>query len=160
MIVSLLSGSALPLLVQVGRAVREATQQQAPPITPSGVLGMFWLAGFVMFAVSFICVGFVAKRINNIAEASYGKAFLATFLKGLGTLVGLAVFLFYLKAPPIFALTMAYSIIPIAVYKVVFSSMWSEAALIWLVALFIEGVAGVALIMAGLLTLAPFLNAA
>ena len=39
----------------------------------------------------------------------------------------------YFEAPFIVSVAVAYSLIPIFIYKVVFSSMWREAALIWVV---------------------------
>ena len=57
------------------------------------------------------------------------------------------------------ALAIAYSLIPIFVYKVVFSSQWSEAALIWIVALIVEVGVGYGLTPVGVLSLGGVMQA-
>ena len=96
-----------PFLIGVGSASQALAQtvRQAPQAPSAGtVLGLVWLAAFGIMVISTWASGFTAKRINNISGATYSKAFLATFLKGLMSLTGFFVFGLYLDAPPIVAL--------------------------------------------------------
>ena len=128
--------------------------QQSPlsrlNLDPSTQLQLLWAAGFIIFVFSVLVCGLLTKRMNNISGASYGKAFLATFLKGLTSLAGFFVFGLYLQAPWYVALGIAYSLIPITVYKIVFACMWREAMLIWFVTWFAEGVVAAGLLVAAL----------
>ena len=148
---------AAPFALALAQRGRQAT---APEVSESTILGAVWLAAIIVFVFSVWASGFTAKRINNISNATYAKAFLATFLKGLLSLTGIFMFGLFLKADPIVALIIAYSIIPIIIYRIVFASMWREAALVWFVALIVEGVVGYALFWIGILSLAPFMSGA
>jgi hypothetical protein len=52
------------------------------------------------------------------------------------------------------AFALAYSIIPIAIYKIVFSCMWREAALIWVVTTVVMAGVSYLLFLIGLLSFA------
>jgi hypothetical protein len=114
------------------------------------------LAVTVLFCIAVFVTGFTAKKINNIHRPSYAKAFVAQFLIGPTTLAGFMLFGLFLEAPPLVALGVAYALIPLAIYKVVFSSQWSEAALIWVVVTLAEAGVGYGMILAGMVSLASF----
>ena len=129
--------------------------QEAP--RTSTVVQAIWLAAIVIFVVSWITTGFTAKRIENLHNPTYAKAFLAQLLIGPFSLAAFMMFGLYFQAPPIVAFLIAYSIIPIIIYKIVFScAMWREAALIWIVVFLVQGAVGYGLILAGFLSLAAF----
>ena len=146
---------AAPFALAFAQRGRQGT---APAVAETTIIQAVGLAAIIVFVFSVWASGFTAKRINNISGATYTKAFLATLLKGLLSLAGIFVFGLFLRADPIVALVIAYSIIPIAVYRIVFASMWREAALVWFVALIVEGVVGYALFWIGVLSLAPFMS--
>ena len=122
--------------------------------TPSegDVVGAIWLGLTILGLVAVFVTGFTAKRINNIHEPGYGKALLAQILIGPLSLAGLMMFGVYLDAPPILALTIAYSLIPIIIYRIVFACMWREAALIWVVVLLVQSAVAYALVLLGYLS--------
>ncbi|KPJ88848.1 MAG: hypothetical protein AMS18_13090 [Gemmatimonas sp. SG8_17] len=129
--------------------------QQAP--RPSSIVQAVWLAFVIIFIVSVFATGFTAKRINNLHNPTYGKAFLAQILIGPFSLAGFMMFGLYLQAPPLVAFLIAYSIIPIVIYRIVFScAMWREAGLIWIVVFLVQGAVGYGLVLAGILSLAAF----
>ena len=132
--------------------------QEAP--RTSTVVQAIWLAAIVIFVVSWITTGFTAKRIENLHSPTYAKAFLAQLLIGPFSLAAFMMFGLYFEAPPLVAFLVAYSIIPIIIYKIVFScAMWREAALIWIVVFLVQGAVGYGLIMAGVLSLEAFTGA-
>ena len=63
------------------------------------------------------------------------------------------------KAPVFVAFGIPFTVIPIATYRVVFRSLWSEAALIWIVVSVVQASLGYALILAGLVSLSAFTGA-
>jgi hypothetical protein len=136
-----------PLLTLFSQA-----SQQGP--STGDVVGAVWLGLTILGIISIIVVGFTAKKINNISNPSYAKAFVAQLLIGPLSLAALALFGLYFQAPPVVAFAMAYSIIPIALYKIVFSCMWREAALIWIVATVVMGGVSYLLFLVGLLSFA------
>ena len=135
------------VLALVGQA-----SQQGP--SASDVIGAVWLGLTIIAIVSIVVVGFTAKKINNISNPTYAKAFVAQLLIGPLSLAGLALFGLYLQAPPVLAFALAYSFIPIAIYKVVFACMWREAALIWIVTTVVMGGVSYLLFLIGLLSFA------
>lgn len=128
-------------------------QQQGPD--PVAVLQAVLLGLAITFVFSVFAAGFTAKKINNIHHPTYSKALLATILKNLLGLAGFFVFGLFLDAPVWVVFGIAFSLIPIAIYKVVFASMWREAALIWIVAFVVELGLGYVLIIAGILNFQP-----
>lgn len=134
----------------------QATQDTA---TTGNVVGAIWLGLMILGVIAVFVTGFTAKKINNISNPTYAKAFVSQLLIGPLSLAGLALFGLYFKAPPILALALAYSVIPIAIYKIVFSSMWREAALIWVVVTVVMAGAGYALALVGLISFAAFTGA-
>ncbi len=119
--------------------------------TPSegDVVGAIWIGLTILGIVAVFATGFTAKRINNISGAGYGKALLAQMLIGPLSIAGLMMFGIYLDAPPIVAFAMAYSVIPIVIYKIVFGCMWREAALIWIVVLLVQSAVAYGMILLG-----------
>jgi hypothetical protein len=132
---------------------------QAAP-QPSTVLQAIWLGTLILFIISVFTAGFTAKKIENIHNPTYSKAFLALILIGPFSLAGFMMFGLFFQAPPIVALIIGYSIIPIAIYKIVFGSMWSEAAVIWIVTAIVQAGATYGLILAGVVSLASFTGGA
>ncbi len=134
-------------------AVLIAAAQQAP--RPSSIVQAVWLAFAIIFVVSVFATGFTAKRINNLHNPTYRKAFLAQLLIGPFSLAGFMMFGLYLQAPPLVAFLIAYSIIPIVIYRIVFScAMWREAGLIWIVVFLVQGSVAYGLVLSGILSLA------
>ena len=119
--------------------------------TPSegDIGGAIWIGLTILGLVAVFVTGFTAKRINNIHAPGYGKALLAQILIGPLSLAGLMMFGVYLDAPPILALAIAYSVIPIVIYKIVFACMWREAALIWIVVLLVQSAVAYAMVLLG-----------
>lgn len=132
---------------------------QAAP-QPSTILQAIWLGTLILFVISVFAAGFTAKKIENIHNPTYSKAFLALMLIGPFSLAGFMMFGLFFQAPPIVALIIGYSIIPIAIYKIVFTSMWSEAAIIWIVTAIVQAGATYGLILAGVVSLATFTGGA
>lgn len=138
-----------------------ASLQQAAQNQPqaSTVVQTIWLALTILGVLSIIVVGFTAKKIENIHNPTYSKAFLAQFLVGLLSTVGFFLFGLFLQAPPLVALGLAYSVIPILIYRIVFASMWSEAAIIWVVVTLVQVGVGYGMVLTGLVSLAAFTSA-
>jgi hypothetical protein len=135
--------------------VTAATVQEAP--RASTIVQAVWLAAIIVFVVSWIATGFTAKRIENLHNPTYGKAFLSQILIGPFSLAAFVMFAFYFQAPLLLAFVVAYSIVPIVIYKIVFgAAMWREAALIWIVVFLIQGALGYGLVLAGVLSLEVF----
>jgi hypothetical protein len=130
-----------------GVVVLLSTLQDTP--SEGDIVGALWIALTILGLVAVFVTGFTAKKINNIHAPSYGKALLAQILIGPLSLAGLMMFGIYLEAPPIFALAMAYSVIPIVIYKIVFACMWREAALIWIVVLLVQSAVAYAMLLLG-----------
>lgn len=129
---------------------------QGAEASPSAgeVLQALMLGILIVFVFSFIAAGFTAKRIENIYEPSYAKAFGATLLKNLVGWAAFAVFAAYFQAPLAVTVIVCVALVPIAVYKFVFSCMWLEAAIIWFAALVVEVAVGYALTLIGIVELA------
>lgn len=133
-------------------ALISQASQQGP--SAGDVIGAVWLGLTILGILSIIVVGFTAKKINNISNPTYAKAFVAQLLIGPLSLAALMLFGLYLQAPPVVAFALAYSIIPIVLYKIVFSCMWREAALIWIVVSVVMAGASYLLFLLGLLSFA------
>jgi len=128
------------------------TVQQTQP-RPSTVLQGVLLGIVILFVFSVFATGFTAKRINNIHKPTYAKAFLATLLKNITSWAGLATAIFFFQLNPIVAFFAVATIFPIVVYRLVFASMWREAALIWIVVFAGEFGLGYLLTVSGLMSL-------
>lgn len=138
-------------------AVAPLIQAQEEGPTMSTVIQAIWLGMLIMFVFSVFAAGFTAKKIENLHAPTYSKAVLATLLKNMLALAGFAIFGVFLQAPVIVTWIIVAGLIPIFVYKMVFSApMWREAALIWIVALIVEVGVGYVLVLVGLLSLAAF----
>ena len=133
-------------------------QAQADP-APSTVLQTIWIALTILGIISVLVVGFMAKKINNIHNPTYSKAFLAQVLVGFLATAGFFIFGLFLQAPTIVAFGIAYSIIPIIVYRLVFASQWTEAATIWLVVTLVQAGVTYGLVLAGMVSLAAMTGA-
>jgi hypothetical protein len=83
---------------------------------------------------------------------------IAQMLIGLLSLAGLMMFGLYLDAPPILAFAIAYSFIPIVIYKIVFPCMWREAALIWIVVLLVLSALTYVLLLVGWISLSSIIG--
>ena len=102
------------------------------------ILQVMWAGLLIVFVFSVFTAGFVAKKINNISGATFAKAFLATILKNAVGLFGL-VFMFYLDINPLAAFAVAVVVIPIVIYRLVFSCpTFVEVTLVWLPVAFVE----------------------
>ena len=133
-------------------------QAQAGP-APSTVVQTIWIALSILGVISIFIVGFTAKKIENIHNPTYSKAFLAQVLVGFLATAGFFIFGLFLKAPAVVAFGIAYSIIPIIVYRLVFASMWREAATIWLVVTLVQAGVTYGLVLAGMMSLAAITGA-
>ncbi|MEJ2237140.1 MAG: hypothetical protein P8X82_02485 [Gemmatimonadales bacterium] len=115
----------------------------------------------IIFFVAVFVTGFTAKKIENISQpgyGNYGKALIAQMLIGPLSLGGLMMFGLYLDAPPILAFAIAYSFIPIVIYKIVFPCMWREAALIWIVVLLVLSALTYVLLLVGWISLSSIIG--
>ena len=142
--------TALLLVTPVAPLLAQAGQQA--PVRQSTLLQALWLAALILFIAAVWATGFTAKKINNIHNPGYGKAFVAQLLIYFALPFILALFLLFFKAPLPVALGVPYVVLPIAIYKVVFGSMWREAALIWLVVTVVVVGVGYLLTLVGLLS--------
>jgi hypothetical protein len=57
-------------------------QAQSQP-SASAILQSVMLGMLIVFVVAVFVTGFTTKKIDNISEPTYGKAFLATFMKNI-----------------------------------------------------------------------------
>ncbi len=131
--------------------------QEAPRM--SSIVQALWLGTAIVFVVSVLTVGFTAKRIENLHNPTYGKAFLSVLLIGPFSLITFLTFAAFFQAHWLLSLIVAYSLIPILIYRIVFScSMWREAALIWIVTFLVQGLVGAGLAVVGILKLAEFVS--
>jgi len=144
--------------MNVGVLTMVSQASQEGPST-GDVVGAVWLGLIIIFFIAVIVTGFTAKKINNISNATYSKAFVAQFLIGPLSMAALAIFGLYFEAPFIVSVAVAYSLIPIFIYKVVFSSMWREAALIWVVVTVVMSGVIYLLTLLGLISFAAFSGA-
>ena len=128
-----------------------AIQQTQPK--PSTILQGILLGIFIIFVFGVFATGFTAKRISNIHNPTYTKAFLATLLKNITSWAGLATTIFLFQLPPVVAFFSVATIFPIVVYRLVFASMWREAALIWIVVFALEIGLGYLLTVVGMMSL-------
>jgi hypothetical protein len=135
--------------------LQQAAEEQplASDIIQAMVLGIL-----IIFVFSVVAAGFTAKRINNIHEPSYSKAFGATLLKNLFGWTALALFGLYFDAPLVVTLIVPLAIVPMIAYRFVFSCMWREAALIWIVAFAVEVAVGYLLTLVGLVQFVELVN--
>ncbi len=97
--VLLLATPVAPLLAQAA--------QQAP-VRESTVIQTLLLAGLIVFIAAVWATGFTAKKINNISNPSYGKAFVAQLLLYFAFPFLLGLFLLFFKAPLPIALGVPY----------------------------------------------------
>ena len=130
-------------------------QPQTPP-DASSILYAILLGGGIVFVLSVFTTGYVAKKINNISEPSYSKAFGATFFKALLLGSGFAMASFVTRMNPVIVWAVAATVIPLVIYKTVFGSMWREAAVIWLVVSIQESALIYGLTLAGVMSLQAF----
>jgi hypothetical protein len=127
-------------------------------VSEGDVVGGVWLGLMIIFFVAVFVTGFTAKKIENISQPGYGKALIAQMLIGPLSLGGLMMFGLYLDAPPILAFAIAYSFIPIVIYKIVFPCMWREAALIWIVVLLVLSALTYVLLLVGWISLSSIIG--
>ncbi len=131
------------------------TQAQSQP-SVSTILQGIMVAILIIFVFSVGSTLFITKKINNISEPTFGKAFLATILKNM---LFLPVFLIGLTLegmPPLAAFGIAALIVPMLVYKIVYGCMWREALVVWLAVFVVEGAVGYGLTLAGMMSLEAF----
>ena len=131
------------------------TQAQSQPSASTIMQGiMVGMLIIVVFSVGSTL--FITKKIINISEPTFGKAFLATFLKNMffwpTFLIGLT-----LEGMPILgSFAIAAIIVPMLVYKIVYGCMWREALVVWLVVFVVEFAVGYGLTLAGMMSLEAF----
>ncbi len=130
-------------------------QAQSQP-SVSTILQGIMVAILIIFVFSVGSTLFITKKINNISQPTFGKAFLATILKNM---LFLPVFLIGLTLegmPPLAAFGIAALIVPMLVYKIVYGCMWREALVVWLAVFVVEGAVGYGLTLAGMMSLEAF----
>ena len=130
-------------------------QAQSQP-SVSTILQGIMVGMLIIFVFSVGSTLFITKKINNISEPTFGKAFLATILKNM---LFLPVFLIGLTLegmPPLAAFGIAALIVPMLVYKIVYGCMWREALVVWLAVFVVEGAVGYGLTLAGMMSLEAF----
>ena len=131
------------------------TQAQGQP-SVSTILQGIMVGLLIIFVFSVASTLFITKKINNISEASFGKAFMATFLKNMLFLPTLLIGATLEGMPILGVFVIAAIILPMLVYKVVYGCMWREALVVWLVVFVVEGAVGYGLIVAGSISLEAF----
>ncbi len=135
----------VPLLAQA------QSQPSASTIIEAIMVGML-----IIFVFSVGSTLFITKKINNISQATFGRALLATILKNMfffpTFLIGLT-----LEGMPILgALAVAAIIVPMIVYKIVYGCMWREALAVWLVVFVVEVAVAYGLTLVGMMSLEAF----
>ena len=131
------------------------TQTQGQP-SVSTILQGIMIGLLIIFVFSVGSTLFITKKINNISEPSFGKAFFATILKNMLFLPTLLIGATLEGMPILGALAIAAMIVPTLVYKVVYGCMWREARVVWLVVFVVEAAVGYGLIVAGMVSLEAF----
>ncbi len=123
--------------------------QETP--TLSSFVQALWLGTAIVFVISVLSVGITAKKIENLHNPTFGKAFLSVLLIGPFSLVTFLTFAAFFQAHWLLSLVVAYSLIPILIYRIVFAcAMWREAVLIWFVTFVVQGLIGAGLVVAGI----------
>ena len=130
-------------------------QAQSQP-SVSTILQGIMVAILIIFVFSVGSTLFITKKINNISEPTFGKAFLATILKNMLFLPVFFIGLTLEGMPPLAAFGIAALIVPMLVYKIVYGCMWREALVVWLVVFVVEGAVGYGLTLAGMMSLEAF----
>jgi hypothetical protein len=115
------------------------------------------IALLLVFPVSIGATGFMAKKIFKTEEV-YIEALWATVFKGVGFATCSAVLAGMLGMAPELVLILAGVILPIIIYKIVYSSTVVQASLIYLGVIAVELVAGTALVL-GALAVGAWLDA-
>ncbi len=137
--------------------VLNVTMQDVP--RESSIVQALWLAGLILFIVGVVSAGFTAKKIQNLHNPTYSKAFIAQIILNPMSLAVFMLFGLFFQAPPLVAFLIAYSVVPIVIYRLTFScAMWREAALIWIVTFVVQAAVGFGLAMVGILRLAAILG--
>ncbi len=130
-------------------------QAQNQP-TASTILQSIMIGMLIIFVFSVGSTLFITKKINNISEPTFGKAFLATILKNMFFWPTLLVGLTLEGMPILGALAIAAIIVPVLVYKIVYGCMWREALVVWLVVFVVEAATTYGLTLAGMMSLEAF----
>ncbi len=133
------------------------TGQSSP--RASSILQAIGLGMVIVFVFSVIGSGFTAKRLENLHAPTYSKAFLATMLKNLVGLTAFFLFGLFFQAPWYVAMGVAWGLVPIFIYKIVFDASFGEATIIWLVATIVEVGVAYLLTVVGLLSFAAMTGA-
>ena len=130
-------------------------QAQSQP-SPSTIVQGIMVGLLVIFVFSVASTLFITKKINNIAEATFGRALVATMLKNIFFLPTFLVGLTLKGMPVLGAFAIAAIIVPMLVYKLVYGCMWREALAVWLVVSVVEFSVGYGLTLAGMMSLEAF----
>ena len=130
-------------------------QAQSQP-SVSTVLQGIMVGMLIVFVFSVGSTLFITKKINNISEPTFGKAFLATILKNILFLPTFMIGLMLDGMPILGALAIAAIVVPVLAYKIVYGCMWREALVVWLVVFVVEAAVTYGLILAGLMSIEAF----
>ncbi len=130
-------------------------QAQSQP-SASTILQGIMVGMLIIFVFSVGSTLFITKKINNISEATFGRALLATILKNAFFLPTFLIGLTLKGMPVLGALAIAAIIVPMLVYKIVYGCMWREALVVWLVVSVVEFSVGYGLTLAGMMSLEAF----
>lgn len=124
---------------------------------PSTIVQRVFLGFLIIFVVSVFATRFVARTVN-ISDATFGGAFMATIFKNM---LSTGSFFFFGLAPGVpqaLTLLISLALLPILVYKFVFSCETTQALLLWLGVLVIELVVAGGLSSAGIFDLKGLLG--
>lgn len=124
---------------------------------PSTIIQKMILGILIIFVISVFSARFIAKAVR-VYDSSFGKAFVATLFKNMAGWGSLAFLGLAPGVPHLFALAVSLALVPVFVYKVVFSSETLQAVLIWLGVFVVEFITGVGLSQAGLFDLQGLLK--
>ena len=130
-------------------------QAQNQP-SASTILQGIMVGLLIVFVFSVASTTFITKKINNISGATVGKAVLATVFKNMLFWPAFLIGLTLEGMPPVAAFALAALIVPMIVYKIVYSCMWREAFVVWLVVMVVELATSYGLTLVGLMSLEAF----
>ena len=130
-------------------------QAQSQP-SASTIVQSVMVAMLIIFVFSVGSTLFITKKINNISEATFGRALLATILKNAFFLPTFLIGLTLEGMPVLGAFAIAAIVVPMLVYKIVYGCMWREALAVWLVVSVVEFSVGYGLSLVGMMSLEAF----
>jgi len=129
---------------QVSAVAAQATEA---PVSLSQSL-LLSIAVILLFAVQVYTTGFTAKKVE-VFDVSYGRALWAAVLVNVSSILIQAILVELLGLPQLLAV-LVLIVAPVFIFKLVFTSTFRQAILIWVAVLAVGVVAGIALVAVAL----------